>query len=740
MDIKSVLSKERVVNGLMGIGKLRIKISHTAILTYSALALILFIAFTMRLFPMRWEIQTGALHLSEFDPYFQYRFTEYIVKNGFFSWASPPGWIDTQRWYPDGINVAKAAYPGLPMTTAFFYRIVTALGLNIPLMDFCAVFAPIMATLTCFAIYFVGKDIGGRTMGLLASLFLALNPSHIQRTGLGFFDDETVGLFALMIFIFMFLRSIESDRPIKSTMKYALGSGLALGYFCAGWGAAYYPIGVVTLFVFVSLLLKRYTQRLLLTYSVTFGIGLFMAINVPKQSAAFLTTSAILPVAGVFLLLCLAETFRNVTSTKWRVTTTAIFLALIIGGFAVLWQTGFMRGVAGKFASVIDPFLRGGSPLIESVAEHRISAWGSIYYEFGITIVFFITGLYFVLRNLNNKNLFLLIYGITALYFASSMVRLLVLLAPAFGLLSAAGIAGILKPFNTLLREPPRINLKKKLGLDVVGKEFSGIAVLMIFLILMTNFAFPMPKVYRQAYTPITITASSLPIAPGEPVPEWLDVLQWTKNNLNAGTVVASWWDYGYWLTVLGNVTSLTDNATVNTTQIENLGFIFMANEVRALNMCRKYNVQYVLVFATFDANGKWYDGGGGDNGKWTWMARISGKASDRFIEQGLLKEDVAWVNETTFGSFNQTWNWNEAGRNSTIYKLMSWGKNQWCEGKVTDPDAGNVTKPTYFDEAYFSGKTLSSDDSQNKYGGIVPLVCLYKINWDKYYSENPSP
>ena len=45
------------------------------------------------------------------------------------------------------------------------------------------------------------------------------------------------------------------------------------------------------------------------------------------------------------------------------------------------------------------------------------------------------------------------------------------------------------------------------------------------------------------------------------------------------------WWDYGNWLADLGNVTSLADNTTVNSTQIENVGFIFMGNENQSMAM-----------------------------------------------------------------------------------------------------------------------------------------------------------
>lgn len=737
---RDFLSKERFISGLKSLGRLRVKTSHSSVITMSALVLILFIAFTVRLLPIRWEIQTGSMHLSEFDPYFQYRFTEYILKNGFISWVWPEQWWDTQRWYPHGMNVATAGFPGLPLTAAFFYSIVPALGINIGLMDFCAIFPPIMGMLACLVIYFLGKNIGGKPVGLFAALLLALNPSHIQRTSLGFFDDETIGIFSLLLFIFLFLRAIEEDRPANSTVKYAVASGLTLGYFCSGWGAAYYPIAITTLFVFSLILLKRYSQHLLLSYSLTFGLGLFIAVNVPKLSSAYLTGMAVLPVAGVFAILCLCEIFRTISSAKSKTIVVLVFLALAIGGFAALWQLGYMRGIGTKFVSVLNPFAREGIPLVESVAEHRISAWGSIYYDLGIGIIFFAISLFFILGNLNNKNLFLLIFGLTSLYFACSMVRLLLIMAPAFSLLAAVGVTGVLRPFNALLREPVKVTVKKKHVLERVGKEFSGAAVLMVFLILMTNFAFPMPKVYRQAYAPVTVTAGSLPIAPNEPVQEWLNMLGWTRNNLKATTVVCSWWDYGYWLTILGNVTSLADNGTVNSTQIQNIGFIFMANEIQALEMLERYDAQYILVFTTFglgQSGGQYYASwqGYGDEGKWMWMARISGK-SPHASEWG-------WTDEEAFGEFNTTinsWQWNERGMNSTIYKLMGWGKHQWCvKNGVIDPEedewrknglSTEDVKPKYFEEAYFAGLELTPSDVGSKYGGLVPLVCLYKINY----------
>jgi dolichyl-diphosphooligosaccharide--protein glycosyltransferase len=478
----------------------------------------------------------------------------------------------------------------------------------------------------------------------------------------------------------------------------------------------------------------------------------------PYISTKYVTYTAVLPVVGVFALLCFVEVFRSIKTARSKTILIGLILAFFVAGFAFLWQAGFLEGITGKFLSVLDPFARAGSPLTESVAEHRISAWGSIYYDLGIGIVFFIVGFYFLLKNLNNRNLFMLLYGITALYFAGSMVRLMVLLAPAFAVVAGVGITGVLKPFTALLREPPKILSKKKFGLEHVGKEFSGVAVFLIFILLMTNIAFSpqsggVPKVITQAYSPVTITAGSIPIIPNQPVSEWLDLLKYLNDFQNSSIIVCSWWDYGYWLTFLGNVTSLTDNATINGTSIENTGFIFMANETNSLKMLTHYNAKYVLVFTTLalgSSGGQDYAtwAGYGDEGKWMWMARISGTAQSRFLIgdinndgvteiPNLIDEASSWTNETSFGAYdsNNRWVWNNMGTNSTIYKLMSWGKQTWTtQNSVANVNEQGSTEsavePQYFKEAKFSGLDLTAADARSKYGGIVPLILLYEIEY----------
>ena len=312
-------------------------------------------------------------------------FSPYTDNNG-------QGWVNYQQWYPGGLDMSRSL-PSLPMTAAVLYSIISWLGVNIELMTFAALFPAIFGTLSCLIMYFVGKDMGGKSVGLFAALFLALAPSFLQRTALGFFDTEVLGIMGLLSFTFMFLRAIDGNRSVRSSLIYSVGAGAALAYFIGAWGAAYFLLDLAVLFVFVLLLLKRYSQRLLLSYSLTFGLALLIATKIPYISLSYLTSGALLPVAGVFLLLCLSELLRHKISARNKLLLIVASLAILVGGFVVLWQFGYMQDIAGKFYSVLDPFVRSATPLIESVAEHRISAWGNIYYELGLGILFFLAGL-----------------------------------------------------------------------------------------------------------------------------------------------------------------------------------------------------------------------------------------------------------------------------------------------------------------------------------------------------------
>jgi hypothetical protein len=133
---------------------------------------------------------------------------------------------------------------------------------------------------------------------------------------------------------------------------------------------------------------------------------------------------------------------------------------------------------------------------------------------------------------------------------------------------------------------------------------------------------------------------------------------------------------------------------------------------------------------------------GYGDEGKWVWMARISGQEADRFVREGLISNASMWTDETSFGETSTTtnqWEWNDLGQNATIEMILydmqlKYIENINSQGIYTLYPDHTASTPKYLEEAYIGGK----DIQPFQYGGLVPLVGIYKINWNAYNAANP--
>jgi hypothetical protein len=179
-----------------------------------------------------------------------------------------------------------------------------------------------------------------------------------------------------------------------------------------------------------------------------------------------------------------------------------------------------------------------------------------------------------------------------------------------------------------------------------------------------------------------------------------------------------------------------------------------MANETQSLKMLSHYNASYVLVFPVLQlqiSSSGSLDGvkfaGYGDEGKWFWMARISGEAVSRLMTDetfGIqwMNSQYSWTNETSFGNTTtdstgaQSFQWNEMGLNSTIYKLMSDAARQWeLRNGVTSTDQV-ADAPSYFTAEFISGLEIDPTTAYQLWR-INPLVALYRIDWTAYAATN---
>ena len=135
------------------------------ILIIGIIALSFSLACILRMQPLEYGFE-----LTEFDPFFNYRATEFIVENGLPAYLE---WNDDLSWHPYGRDVSATSQVMLHTSGATLYQIF---GMGSSLYDFTIMFPVVISSLTTIVIFALVRTIGGTTAGLLASLFFSIAP------------------------------------------------------------------------------------------------------------------------------------------------------------------------------------------------------------------------------------------------------------------------------------------------------------------------------------------------------------------------------------------------------------------------------------------------------------------------------------------------------------------------------------------------------------------------------------
>ncbi|MBD3195790.1 MAG: hypothetical protein GF317_12080, partial [Candidatus Lokiarchaeota archaeon] len=698
-----------------------VSVKKQNLLLYIALFLLFVVAVLIRLSPLINESQL----IKAFDPWIQYYNAQYLSEHSLYEYFT---WHDIQSWYPSGI-ARFGLKPGLTFTTVAIYKSLVLLGFPVTLYDVCFFFPAFMGGLTVIAMYFLGKEISGSKCGLFAAFFLALSTGYIQRTVAGFFDNETVGVFATIMTFLFFIKAIRTGKITHSIL-----GGVFLGYLTLSWGGYQFTFYAIPLITLLLILLNKYNQNVLIAYAGVQGAGLFISALYVKFKFDDLFSS--LEIGGVFLFTILLLIYHLLFTKKrdypklYNIFMNLVKWAIIPGGIIlviIVWVNPDLipLGLGSRFQSILNPLLRNEFNLVASVAEHMPSSWSIFYYNTLIPLMLIPLGIYFAFKRFEAADIFLIVFILLIFYFTGSMIRIILLFAPAAALVGAYGLTNVLKIFSSFYNErSARISRKRKKLMrrkKTIGKsEVYGVYLLVGFLCIAQVVHATDISTNQLAYSQLVA---------GGVLHDWEESLSWMRNNLDGSTVVVSWWDYGYWLTPIGNVTTVNDNATFNGTRIGLTGMSFMqTNELYSAEILRFLKADYVLVFF-----GYLYDGLGGDEGKWQWMLRICNDNYQKYINLGLEKDN--WKENSVFdeseyvnrssGRYRDKW------FQSQLVRLMFYGlptsdpSDQYPQGSII--------------QNYISGINNQKDDEGNPWATHIPENGNYdfKIFQPEYFSQN---
>ena len=730
------------------------KLANEKVIIGIILVLCFTIAIILRIMPMKWGI-----YLTEFDPFYEYYLAKEIVQRG---WYGVIWWFqrtfgeptyDKLFWYPYGRDLRATSQPGAALTSAIIYMILKSLGFHVSLYVVHAFVPAIGASLATFAIYLFGKRMWRKEVGLLAALVMATTPAYLSRTMLGG-KHEGVAIPAMIFAFYAFFRSIENDSLLWSII-----AGISMGLVVLSWGGYIYPWNLMGLYIISLVLLGKLDKIIARNYLIMNIITTAFIAITPRfgPKMAFMSISALVPMVAnlvsILVILYTAGLIRKRTLYE-RKTLALIAIALIGFGFFA-WYKGILAGIALRLIAVINPQLR--SAIIESVGEHRVPSWCMLYSDYQSLLLFFFFGLYLLLKNFDYKSLFLVLFSITSLYSAMSLARLTLLFSPALATVASIGFYECVKALIETLKEKE----KGKIKLPKYRREYTAIALTIVILITLPSIGAIIIRYNRYSRTIEILSLSAayshqpsilLTSTLGGLVDydyqylDWVSALEWMKENLPKNAVIMCWWDYGYWISVNTGRRTVADNGTINTTQIAMIALAFLSPEEKAIQIMKKYNITYVVVFERFrsladfgfTSLGSFYlpdPIGYGDFGKSYWMIKIASQTlhlnltvseyqTNATIEYGGYRFNILVPANTN------------AARNATLYKLifMKTSKRMFFVFERIPPYFGQQKLPVY------KGPLINIPPP--KYFKLVyasypnQWVLVYKVLYDKYYEE----
>jgi len=656
--------------------------------------------------------------LNEFDPFFNFRATEYILENGISEYFE---WHDDKSWYPQGRDVSATSQIMLHITAAVTYQLF---GGNLSLYDYTILFPAIIGSLTVIVIFALVRLFAGNTAGLISSLLFAVSLPIIVRGTIGWFKSEPLGIFYGLLGLYLFLSAIKSENKKSAFLKIIFG-GIVMAFGMASWGGNQFFIIPIGVFILALPFVNKNHKFLL--WSIPLFVGVFLLISGlferPGPSFVFGLGGFSLILPTIFLIGCI---FIQKISNEQNKTRNGLILLLsiiVIGSFLVTinQESNLLPLPSFRYLNAINPLLSSTDPLVDSVAEHTPVSTDLSFLFHSIWMIFAGLGVWLLISKKISQNenyikndlkVFVLILGISGVYVSSVFIRLEIFASITLIILASIGV-------SILTKEIFKINISNKKH-NLLKISYSTIII----------FLFVTPLVFPEESNWVDIVDNPPIILNGatmyHPNNDWLETLEWIKLNTPENAKIAAWWDYGYWITTLSERTTYVDNATLSTKEIQKMATVLMSTPEESWKMLQEMNADYVVVFVAAQDIGNnpeneplYVVGGGGDESKILWISRIGEFQAEKYLEFDAKTPKPYFYEETMIGKlipFSPVVYYHPPSeQNSPVFK------NGFVEISIKNIKYNSDSDPLKL--VYASPSFMNDDDGQ------VHFVMVYEVN-----------
>lgn len=514
-------------------------------------------------------------------------------------------WFDPMTNFPNGTPLHFG--PFLSWAIAILSNIV---GLGSPSMhtvEVVGAFMPaILGALVVIPVYFIGREIGGKSCGLISALIAAVLPGqYFSRTTLGFTDHHAAEILLSTMTMMFLLLALTSSKgmtfaalqknwsTLKRPLLFAALAGVSLGLYIDAWASGFLIEGVIIFFIIIQSIVDhmrgRNAEYLGITGAITFFIAMLLVLPFVKPYngfsnyyySLFQPTILLLGVAAVLLVAFLSSFLKEKGYSNYYypgalaglVVLGTLILAFVVPQFINTLFSGLSifqakTGGAATVGEAASLFSSGGAFSFNNVLIWfpgflSLSAPDFIAFLFTTFTLSLIGLLLLILRyvkRLQPTEMLIITWSVIVLLLTLTQNRFAYYYAVNVALLTGFLIVWILQRFGFADLEGRSADVKDPVRFLTSNIKILAAAVLIFLLVIW-------PSLYMSV-----VFASST----SGPDSDWLTSTAWLENNTPSPGMeiykiyerpptgqkydypeeaygIMSWWDFGHLIETIGH-------------------------------------------------------------------------------------------------------------------------------------------------------------------------------------------
>ncbi len=519
--------------------------------------------------------------LNELDPYSEYWISSNLLHHGLgYFWQLTRDNPATHLfWYPWGRDFTRSEPPMLSFFSVLTYYVAHVFNPSLTLYDWMVYLPIIFYIFTALGIYFSAKELWGDIPAAVSVTTASL--IFVSRHVAGFTVKYSIGLAFLFPAIYFHVRAWR-----RKDYTSGLISGVFLALTAMSWAGFNILLGVIALQVILTPFFKKVDKDDFMLWTLeALPVAIAVAAT-PFYGPLYLVRSvgAIIPatylLAGIGYYLQRISTKREIVISMPLLRRSSIIYSLIlvligIGGIAAL-ASGYIS-LTGKGLAAM-----GLTGLVRHVIVHTVQEYapGSpqafMSSEGAALVASLIMLVYFIYRAISKRES---LYAFVALLLALSLY-------------ATANLSYFFPYMNYLVALTSGSFIYVLLQPSLTGNFRKNWFINALAIIIVVGYVgaivFQGSTAWARTYeaqTPMILNAG---LGISVEAPAWLDTLEWLNTSTPKDAVAVAWWDYGYWISVVGNRSSVADGATINSTQIDLLARALTGTEDEAFQIFTK--------------------------------------------------------------------------------------------------------------------------------------------------------